>query len=214
MKNLTFRLAILSILFATILVFNSCGTSAMQETSIDFKEHTATAGRVVGSVTFVNTKPKYEGYRVAFTSTSTDKKIARKNYNSINFSTDQMPKAFTGELERGQTYLFTCPMEIGDYNASSIVFIYSSGTYINYLTYSGFSIPFNVQKGKITYIGNIVVDESKMGQESFITLKNSYARDINAIRRTYPEVIWTRALNDTTRKIEYKKMDIVKDTVQ
>lgn len=117
-------------------------------------------------------------------------------------------------IERGQTYLFTEEMMVGDYDVSAMMFIRPIGMGTEYLTYSGFSIPFSVQKGKITYIGNIIVDENIMGQDSFISFKNMYDRDINAMRKTYPEVVWTRALNDTTRKIEYKEIFTLEKTTE
>lgn len=205
MNKSILRLSTIIILLTATLITNSCGTSAMQETSIDFKEHTATAGRVVGSITFVNTKPVHEGYWLTFISQDPDPKIARRNSSSVTLGADNFERKFTGEVERGQTYIFTQELEVGSYDLSKMMFIHQQGLKQIFTTYYGFSIPFNVQKGKITYVGNVVVDESIMGQEYFISYKNSYARDINAIRRTYPEVIWTRALNDTTRKIEYGK---------
>lgn len=195
-------------IFSIILVLvclASCGSSAMQETSINFREHTATNGRVVGSVTFVNSKPMHNTYWITFSNTSADNKIARRNSKSVAFSANTLQREFVGELDLGRTYLYTIDLEVGDYDLASMLFIRDVGAYTEYARYSGFSIPFKSEKGKITYLGNVVIDESKMGEKSFINLKNSYERDINTIRKTYPEVIWTRALNDTTRKIEYQK---------
>lgn len=214
MKTSLARLLSIGLLIIMTSIFTACGISAMQESSINFREHTAVNGRVVGSVTFVNTKPSHRNYWLRLSSKSTDKKIARRNSTSVVFSANGLPKEFVGELERGQTYLFTEEMMVGDYDVSAMVFVRPIGMGTEYITYSGFSIPFSVQKGKITYIGNIIVDESIMGQDSFISYKNMYDRDINAMRKTYPEVVWTRALNDTTRKIEYNEIFTLEKTTE
>ena len=70
--------------------------------------------------------------------------------------------------------------------------------------YSGsFSIPFDVKKGEITYVGNIIFNEYANENDTLVSYKNNYEKDINAIKTIQPSVDWSRAINDINRKIEY-----------
>ena len=110
-----------------------------------------------------------------------------------------------GQLENGLTYLFAIERPEGRYTTPSIRLFTNSGiAALQRTSYAaGFSIPFDVKKGEITYIGNIVFDEYAKETDTAVFLKNSFDRDITKMKEIQPGVDWSKAKNDLDRKIDY-----------
>ncbi|MBB1139012.1 hypothetical protein [Myroides sp. WP-1] len=207
MKKELFKFITLSVaLFSTIILVQSCAVSGLSKKSMNFQEETAQNGLLIGSITFPKEKAKFNGYLIGVTSKDTDKKIARKKSTVIHISPEQIWKMkHKGELDNGLTYLFTLERPEGKYEISSLGLFTNSGfpalQRTDYL--DGFSIPFDVKKGEITYVGNIIVNEHSKVKDIRVLYENNYEKDINALKTLQPAVDWNKAINDTSRKIEY-----------
>ena len=67
----------------------------------------------------------------------------------------------------------------------------------------GFSIPYEIKKGEITYIGNITFNDYAKKGEIVVGLNNKFERDIEELKKLQPSVDWNNVNNDRNRKIEY-----------
>ena len=195
------------VLILAILFCQSCAVGALPTEPMTFKKETAANGLIVGSITFPNSKAKFNGYFIKISSTTADEKTAKQNTTEIHISPEQMTKMkHVGELDNGLTYLFAIERPEGPYEIPGIRLFKNSGiAALQRTIFSGqFSIPFDVKKGEITYVGNILFNEYAGANDTLIRYKNNYQRDINALKELQPGVAWSSALNNPDRKIEYK----------
>ena len=209
MKNKLFKIIILSIiLFSTIVLVQSCAVSALSSEPMKFNKETAKNGLIIGSITFPKEKARFNGYFISVKGKDSDEKIAKKNSTEIQISPEQIWKMkHKGQLNNGLTYLFAIERPEGKYEISSIRLFTNSGIAALQRTnnLSSFSIPFDVNKGEITYVGNIIFNEYAGENDILFSYENNYERDINAIKIIQPTVDWSKAINDLDRKIEYSK---------
>ncbi len=209
MKNKLFKIIILSIiLFSTIVLVQSCAVSAVSSEPMKFNKETAKNGLIIGSITFLKEKARFNGYFISVKGKDSDEKIAKKNSTEIQISPEQIWKMkHKGQLNNGLTYLFAIERPEGKYEISSIRLFTNSGIAALQRTnnLSSFSIPFDVNKGEITYVGNIIFNEYAGENDILFSYENNYERDINAIKIIQPTVDWSKAINDLDRKIEYSK---------
>ena len=209
MKKKLFKIITLSaVLFLTIILVQSCAVSALSSEPMSFRKETAQNGLIVGSITFPKEKAKFNGYFIRVSAKDADEKIAKKNSTEIQISPEQIWKMkHKGQLDNGLTYLFAIERPEGKYEISSIRLFTNSGIAALQRTnnLSSFSIPFDVNKGEITYVGNIIFNEYAGENDILFSYENNYERDINAIKIIQPTVDWSKAINDLDRKIEYSK---------
>ena len=209
MKNKLFKIIILSIiLFSTIVLVQSCAVSAVSSEPMKFNKETAKNGLIIGSITLPKEKARFNGYFISVKGKDSDEKIAKKNSTEIQISPEQVWKMkHKGQLNNGLTYLFAIERPEGKYEISSIRLFTNSGIAALQRTnnLSSFSIPFDVNKGEITYVGNIIFNEYAGENDILFSYENNYERDINAIKIIQPTVDWSKAINDLDRKIEYSK---------
>lgn len=209
MKKKLFKIITLSVvLFLTIILVQSCAVSALSSEPMSFRKETAQNGLIVGSITFPKEKAKFNGYFIRVSAKDADEKIAKKNSTEIQISPEQIWKMkHKGQLNNGLTYLFAIERPEGKYEISSIRLFTNSGIAALQRTnnLSSFSIPFDVNKGEITYVGNIIFNEYAGENDILFSYENNYERDINAIKIIQPTVDWSKAINDLDRKIEYSK---------
>jgi len=101
-----------------------------------------------------------------------------------------------GELNGGKTYLFTMEKPTGNYVISLVkLSTLKLGQYVsNDTDITGFSIPFTVNKGEITYIGEININEYAIKGEPIITLNDKFDRDKNAMKSRFTMVNWESAV--------------------
>lgn len=214
MKFKILKFTLISILFiCTTILIQSCALSAISSEPMHFKKETAQNGLIVGSITFPSEKARYNGYFIRITSIDSDEKVAKKNSTEIHISPDQIFKMkHTGQLDNQKTYLFAIERPEGNYEIPSIRLFTNSGVpslqRTNYV--GGFSIPFNVKKGEITYVGNIVFDEYANKDIIPVNYRNNFQKDINAIKIIQPYVDWDTAINDTNRNIDYNNKKVKK----
>ena len=207
MKNKFFKFITLSImLLSTIILVQSCAVSALSIEPMNFRKETAKNGLIIGSITFPKEKARFNQYFIRVSGIDSDEKIAKKNSTEIQISPEQIWKMkHIGQLDNGLTYLFAIERPEGKYEIPSVRLFTNSGVpALQRANYSGsFSIPFDVKKGEITYVGNIVFNEYAGENDTLVSYRNNYEKDINAIKNIQPSVDWSKAINDINRKIEY-----------
>lgn len=166
----------------------------------DFTEN----GLITGSITFTKEKPLYTGYFIQVTNLDPDKKNSRKDFAEIPISPDYKSLKYrhAGQLENGKTYLFAIELPVGNHKISGIRFYKNTGYMVSgySLDPHAISIPFEVKKGEILYVGNIFFNEYATENDTFIDYTNNYERDIEAIKKIIPTVNWDNTIKDETIK--------------
>jgi|GEM_PF-2385140 len=196
------------VIFLTSISFLWMGCDVAQPamSSEPLRYHSADNGFLIGSITFPKEKANFNGYFIRVTSLDADPKIAKANSKEIQISPEQIWKLkHKGQLDEGRTYLFALERPTGKYEISSIrLFTNSALPVLQQTNYTGsFSIPFEVEKRKPTYVGNIVFNEYASKTDTLVAYRNHYKRDIEAIKKLQPTIDWDKASNDESRKIEY-----------
>lgn len=191
MKNQLVRIIILVVFTASLsFMVQSCAVASMPETPMTFS-NTSSKGLLVGTVTFPTDKPKLNGYFFRLT-----------NNSSQEF---QINRNVKGQLDEGRTYVFAIERPVGVYEIPSVRMFHNSvimaGQYD--VRIGGFSIPYEIKKGEITYLGNITLNDYAQTGEKVVGLNNQFARDIDALKKLQRQVNWNDVKNDETRKIEY-----------
>lgn len=200
------QLKIVLVLFSIPILIQSCAVTGLPNEPMSFRKETAKNGLLVGSISFPKEKARFNGYFIRVSAIDADEKTAKKNSTEIQISPEQIWKMkHKGQLDNKTTYLFAIERPEGKYEISSIRLFSNSGiAALQRTNYTGsFSIPFDVKKGEITYVGTIVFDEYAGENDALVSYKNNYQRDILAIKTLQPSVDWSKAINDTNRKIEY-----------
>lgn len=196
-------LKIISILI--LLMFYSFGFA---QTDLDgvpkrFHKDFAQNGLIVGSITFPKEKARFNGYFIQIKS-DTDSKS--KSITEIHISPEQFWRVrHDGHLDDKRTYLFVLELPVGSSSIVGIRLFSNSGIAILQRTYNkgGFSIPFDVKKGEITYVGNLFFNEYASENEAVVSYENNYEKDINKLKELKPLIDWSQTVNYPEMKIEY-----------
>ena len=191
MKNKLFKIISLSvILVSTIILVQSCAVASLPSEPMNFSK-SSEKGLLVGSVTFPSNKPNFNGYFFRLT-----------NNTSQEF---QVNRNQSGQLDGGRTYLFAIERPVGTSEIPSVRLFHNSGMIAAQydVRTGGFSIPYEIKKGEITYIGNITFNDYAKKGDTVVALNNNFEKDIEALKKLQPTIDWTRAKNDQKRKIEY-----------
>lgn len=183
-------------IFFAFLVFHSCAVSGLSYEPMTFRNNHSENGLVVGSISFTNEKPRFNGYFTYFHCLDSVKKVSKANSRELQISPEQTWRAkHSGELNNGKTYLFAFERVPGKYEVSYVrqaIVGLGGATRDDYI--SNFSIPFEVKKGEITYIGEINLDEYHLlNTGNIITVKDNFDRDIQAVKIKQPRVNWDLA---------------------
>ncbi|MFM9988357.1 hypothetical protein [Flavobacterium sp.] len=209
MKNRILRtLLIVSTIVAIANMMQSCAVAAdaMPSESLRFRKETAVNGIIIGSITFPKEKAKHNGYFIRVISKDTAKKIVKKNSIELQVSPEQIFKMkHKGQLDNGLTYLFAIERPEGNYEISSIRLFDNYGYVSTNAVLSGFSIPIEVKKGEITYVGTILFDEhlDKTSQEKRIKLTSNFEKDIKAFQKVQPMTDWRMVVDKKEYLINY-----------
>lgn len=176
--------------FIAIATFQSCAVSALPTEPSKF-DKSSDKGLLVGSVTFPTTKPNFNGYFFRLT-----------NNTSQEF---QINRDQPGQLDGGKTYLFAIERPVGKSEIPSVRLFHNSafiaGQYDSRV--GGFSIPYEIKKGEITYVGNLVFNDYAKKGDTIVKHQNNFEKDINGLKKIQPSIDWDSAKNDETLKIEY-----------
>lgn len=192
-------------LFSILMVMQACTVASSAVSSqLTFSPFSET-GLIVGSVSFPETKPTSNMYFPLIKSLDSDEKAAKKNSGEFIISPEQIVRLkHKGQLEDGKTYLFAIPRKPGHYDLSHVRyanmgFAGNSRTSLS----GGFSIPFEVKKGEIVYIGDLFIDEYASKTDTMIYLKDNFERDIQGLKVLKPAFDWQNAKKGPI-KIIYK----------
>lgn len=198
MKRKLLKIITLSVvLISTLTIIQSCAVSSLPSQTLTFNKETAENGLLVGSITFPQEKAKFNGYFFRLTgNTSAEFQIKPEQITKMKHK---------GQTDNGRTYFFIIERPEGKYEIPSVRLFGNSGMIAlqrtNYV--GGFSIPYEIKKGEITYIGNINFNEYAEKGEKIVTLENKFERDIVEFKKLQPSIDWNTVKNDENRKIEY-----------
>lgn len=195
---------LVSLIVLIIVVIQSCATSAMPSEPLRFRKETALNGLMIGSITFPKEKAKHNGYYFSVISKDADPKKAKRNFTEIAINPEQIVRMkHKGELDGGLTYLFIIEKPEGSYEISGIrladVMAYGSSSF----SVKGFSIPFDVKKGEITYVGNLFFDEEMNNGHKIIELSNNFDKDIQGLKKVQPMTDWRMVIDKKEYPINY-----------
>jgi hypothetical protein len=191
MKTKLIKIITLSILvFSTFILIQSCAVASLPSEPMNFSK-SSEKGLLVGSVTFPTNQPNFNGYFFRLT-----------NNTSQEFQVNRNQK---GQLDKGRTYLFIIERPIGTYEIPSVRLYHNSGMVAGQydVRTGGFSIPYEIKKGEITYIGNITFNDYAKKGDTVVGLSNKFERDIEALKKLQPSIDWNSVKNDENKKIEY-----------
>lgn len=196
-RKLSKIIALSVVLISTITLIHSCAVSSLPSQTLTFNKNTAEKGLLIGSVTFPREKAKFNGYFFRLTgNTSAEFQIRPEQITKMKHK---------GQTDNGRTYFFIIERPEGKYEIPSVRLFGNSGMIAfqrtNYV--GGFSIPYEIKKGEITYIGNINFNEYAENGEKIVTLENKFERDIVEFKKLQPSIDWNTVKNDENRKIEY-----------
>ncbi|SMC67704.1 hypothetical protein [Moheibacter sediminis] len=183
---------IISTLLILVFLIQSCASSnqpiIVQPNPMTFSENNQ-SGLIVGTITFLNERARFGNYKVEITNMSTNADIVERNSTTITLVPNLLWKPkHKGELDNGLTYLVVFKRPKGSYEIYHIN-LFGQGAYTSFSSvYSGFSIPFEAEEGKITYIGNLIIDEYSGKDEYGVAYRNNFERDIEELKKIYPNV--------------------------
>ena len=191
MKNKLFKIITLSVvLFSSIILVQSCAVASLQTEPMNFSK-SSEKGLLVGSVTFPTNKPNFNGYFFRLTNNTSQEFQINRNQD--------------GQLDEGKTYLFVIERPVGVSEIPSVRLFHNSGMIAGLydVRTGGFSIPYEIKKGEITYIGNITFNDYAKKGDIVVGLNNKFERDIEELKKLQPSIDWSNVKNDENRKIEY-----------
>jgi hypothetical protein len=180
------------VLFGVLLAclsISGCAVKSLPLKPMDFSENSEN-GLLVGSVTFPSVTPNFDGYFFRLTNnTSQEFQISRNDF---------------GQLDDGRTYLFVVERPAGTSEIPSVRLFHNSVMMAAQrdIRIGGFSIPYEIKKGQITYIGNIIFNDFADGGDTVVKLANDkFRRDIDELRKFQPSIDWSHVNHDDNRKI-------------
>lgn len=183
-------IAVTVVLLSSFYLLQGCAVASLPTEPMTFSK-TSEKGLLVGSVTFPTDSPNFNGYFFRLT-----------NNTSQEF---QVNRNQSGQLDEGRTYLFAIERPVGVSEIPSVRLFHNSGMIAGQydVRTGGFSIPYEIKKGEITYVGNISFNDYAKKGDTVVGLTNKFERDIEELKKLQPSIDWSSAVNDKTIKIEY-----------
>lgn len=188
------------ILLPLLALFIGCGSAS------DKAPETFTAssekGLAVATITFESTAPKNDIYRFFYEPTSDDKKFVKKNSGKIMIKARNAKnnRGFSGDFAEGQSYVVVIEREPGKYAFNQHTVLNHIGS-MGQVSYSKkYEIPFEIKKGEITYLGELSYNDLSEPGSPRIVVYDRYDRDLNELKKKYPNIDWTKAIDQTPKK--------------
>ena len=189
---------LLSLLTIAISIIG-CSTASSDKAPETFSP-TSEKGLAIGTITFEGDGPKNDIYRFFYYPVSDDKKVVRRNKGKIQIlGRIDNKRGHHGDFNNQKSYLFVIERDPGTY----------AFTEYNYLTRGGhtgmvngskkFSIPFEIKKGEIAYIGELTYVENAEPGSPRIIIADNMARDLTEIKKKFPNIPWNLTLNKTVK---------------
>lgn len=177
-----------------ILIIISCAAPRVTKSASNFN-NTSENGMIIGTITFPKKQPRFNHYFPGFlSSTNKFKEIAISPQVSFG-------EKHIGELDNGLTYLFALELSEDKYNfkgvrLSTIGYGYTTSSLI-----SEIAVPFEIKKGQITYLGNIVIDEWAKEGDTLVKFSNKFEKDIRGFKTKMPNVNFDNIVDSKTKII-------------
>lgn len=197
------KISLLAVLL--FLFVSKTNAQLLSEEPIRFHKSNTENGLIFGSITFPDVKTKFDGY-LLWLSCKEDGKELWQACGKIYLKPKMFKAKHKGELDGGKTYLFAIEKPPGQYSISGIRLIILKvglgGTIEGPSTdIVGFTIPFDVKKGEITYIGNINIDEYALKTDLVMSIKDEFQKDKNALKNLQKFVNWDAATKSEIKMI-------------
>lgn len=194
------------LILATLMTFlTSCVPMKQSKVLAETNFNTnSTNGLVIGTVTFVHQKKKspYDKYRFHLSYENENIVEAKNNSTYFNVNVNQFNGRFNGELNENKTFPFVLEQKPGKYNFDGFWFFWNGGMITSEFSNPvNFSLPFLVEKSKITYIGNIIVNVQTKSNP-YIEITDQLNDNINYFKEKYPNIDWNLVTNKTIKEGE------------
>ena len=184
----------------TVVLFTSCSSSHTDKVPEKFDTNSQ-KGIAVGTLTFDADMPKNDIYRFFYEPVSTtDKKFIRKNKGKVMVKARiKNDRGFNGDFNDKKTYLFVIEADPGQYAFIDYAMLNHIGEMGTMSFSRPFSIPFEVKKGEIAYIGELTYHQEAGQDEPKISVSDNFDRDINELKTKFPAIDWNKSYNKTVK---------------
>lgn len=190
---------------------SACASNPSKLAPTNFNQNSSN-GLMIGTITIIDEKPRYNSYDFFY------RPINVKKGHRINIRPNSggLKKSFEPDYIDGNkmTFQFALEHPQGKYEFWSFS-LFSNLGYIQdtFRPKENFSIPIELKKGTITYIGNIVFYPQGNDNGYQIEWTNNSENDIAKFREKYPNYNWSNMTisvpvsgeNLTNKLIEFKK---------
>lgn len=201
MKNLIIILSISTVL--------GCASNpiklAPQTYSIDSKN-----GVIAGTISIIDGRPKFNSYDFYY------RELRQKKQHRITIKPDQggFTMVLKPDYSLGDTLVFQYIMEHppGQYE----FFNYSLFNNMGFIQTTkrertGFSIPFQIQSGKIAYLGDMIINTKEFEKTGTLVkwLDNS-ERELVEFKKKFTNIDWSTFTNQTITEGEFENKELIK----
>jgi hypothetical protein len=157
-------------------------------------------GLAIGTITFEGDKPVNDIYRFFYEATAGDKKFMKRNAGKIMIKAREgNDRAFTGDFNNKKTYLFVIDREPGNYAFTQYNYLDRIGATGMVSSSEKFAIPFQIQAGTISYIGEFTYNDKAIPGTPRIVVSDNMSRDLDEFRKKFPNINWDGTLNNTVK---------------
>lgn len=157
-------------------------------------------GLVIGTLTFNEDVPKNDIYRFFYNAQSESKSFRRKNAGKIMIKArENNTRGFSGDFNNSKTYLFVIERQPGPYAFTEYNMLNHIGATGQVSFSKKFAIPFEVQSGKIAYMGEMEFFGKAEPTSARIVVSDQYSRDLPEFKKKFPQINWDDAANKTVK---------------
>lgn len=173
----------------TLFIFTGCANLPSTNIPQNFNEND-TQGMIIGAFSIKNEKPIFNGYGLYHSIIGGKDKLNVED--RVWIVPEQVvkmklnPDFFDGE--KG-VYYFAFKKPAGDYHFNAITLFQNGGLYSSNAGMR-IDIPFNVEKGKITYVGEIYLDYRNQN----VTQNMLSERDLPKLKEKFQSINWNKLL--------------------
>ncbi|MXN90577.1 hypothetical protein GR160_05010 [Flavobacterium sp. Sd200] len=185
-------------LFLPLLIILSSCKSTPTNVAADFKP-TSEKGVAIATITFEGDKPVNEIYRFFYSAQNGDKAFKKRNAGKVVISGSEVKDSFNGDFNNKKSYLVVIEREPGQYAFTQYGFLDHKGSNGMVSSSRLFSIPFEIKKGEITYIGELDYKDVVEKGTPRIYVADYFDRDLPEFKKKYPMTDWEKAINKSVK---------------
>jgi hypothetical protein len=199
MKILNLKKIFFFIIPINILLLG-CAHRAMPENFNKLENNDSKNGLIIGTISFPkNQELKWDRYffHLKFLG-------EKESRNSTEIEILRAPFYNSKSTEMYKTYYFAIKRIEGKYEMDNVRLFTNRGPVQYSGGINGFSIPFEVKANKVTYVGNIIYNESAKEKNSVVTLRDNFKEDIIYYRSINSKIDWKNVIQ-SQNTINYVK---------